>query len=88
MAMGRRAESVQGELWIARDAVRRAPAHPFYERLNRILSAAGFDGFCESSCERFYAEQGRPSVVPGVYFRMLRVGYFEKLDSEREIAWR
>jgi transposase len=88
MAMGRRAEAVQGELWIARDSVRRAPGHPFYERLNEILSQAGFDRFCESSCEKFYAQVGRPSVVPGVYFRMLFVGYFEKLDSEREIAWR
>lgn len=89
MAMGRRREEQQGDFWIARERVRPAPAHPFYEQLNRVLAAAGFDRFCESACEKFYAEkQGRPSVPPGVYFRMLMVGYFEKLDSERQIAWR
>jgi transposase len=89
MAMGRRPEQLQGELWIARDRVRAAPAHPFYQRLNQILSQADFDRFCEARCAGFYAQTlGRPSVPPGVYFRMLMVGYFEKLDSEREIAWR
>jgi transposase len=89
MAMGRRPEAVQGEFWIVRDRVRRSPGHPFYEQLNRILAEAGFDRFCEAACEKFYARKlGRPSVPPGVYFRLLLVGYFEKLDSEREIAWR
>ena len=31
---------------------------------------------------------GRPSLEPGVYFRLLLVGYFEGLGSERGIAWR
>ena len=88
MAMGRREEQ-QSEFWIARDALRPGRAHPFYQKLNEVLAAAGFDRFCEAACEKFYAgKQGRPSVAPGVYFRLLLVGYFEKLDSEREIAWR
>ncbi len=89
MAMGRRRTAVQGEFWIPAETLRQAPGHPFYERLNRVLDEAGFDAFCEAQCQRFYAaKMGRPSVVPGVYFRMLMVGYFEKLDSERQIAWR
>lgn len=89
MAMGRRPEQAQTEFWIVREQVCQGPSHPFYVKLNHILAAAGFDRFCESSCEKFYAEKiGRPSVPPGVYFRMLMMGYFEKLDSEREIAWR
>jgi len=89
MAMGRRRAVVQGEFWIPAETLRQAPGHPFYERLNRVLDEAGFDAFCEAQCQRFYAaKMGRPSVVPGVYFRMLMVGYFEKLDSERQIAWR
>jgi transposase len=89
MSMGRRAEGSQGDFWIRREALRPAPSHPFYRRLNEVLAAAGFDRFCESSCAKFYAARmGRPSVAPGVYFRMLLIGYFEKLDSEREIAWR
>ena len=31
---------------------------------------------------------GRPSLAPGRYFRLLLVGYFEGIDSERGIAWR
>lgn len=89
MAMGRRPVVVQGEFWIPTDTLRKAPGHPFYERLNRVLDEAGFDRFCEAQCQEFYAAKlGRPSVVPGVYFRMLMIGYFEKLDSERQIAWR
>ena len=67
----------------------RSPGHPFYERLNRVLEKAGFDAFVEGLCARFYSERlGRPSLRPGRYFRMLLVGYFEGLDSERAIAWR
>jgi transposase len=88
MAMGRWKDT-QGGFWIARQDLPSSPGHPFYERLNELLDAGGFDRFCESSCERFYAvKMGRPSVRPGVCFRMLMIGYFEKLDSERQMAWR
>jgi transposase len=88
MAMGRRQEKQQG-FWIATQDLPSSPGHPFYQQLNKLLDQAGFDGFCEEQCERFYAEKmGRPSIRPGVYFRMLMIGYFEKLDSERQIAWR
>jgi hypothetical protein len=30
----------------------------------------------------------RPSIDPGDYFRVLFAGFFEGLDSERQIAWR
>jgi transposase len=67
----------------------RSPGHPFYQRLNELLGKHGFDPYVESRCEKFYAERmGRPSIPPGVYFRMLLVGFFEGLDSERAIAWR
>ena len=67
----------------------RSPGHPFYERLNQVLEKAGFDAFVETLCARFYADGiGQPSLRPGRYFRMLLVGYFEGLNSERAIAWR
>ena len=66
-----------------------APGHPFYNRLNEVLDKAGLDGFCEGSCARFYhAKLGRPSLAPGLYFRIMMIGFFEGLDSERGIAWR
>lgn len=89
MAMGKRRKVRQRPLWIAGGDLARSPGHPFYERLNRILEEEGFDAFVEEQCARFYADRvGRPSLPPAVYFRLLLIGYFEGLDSERAIAWR
>src|SRR4051794_8760918 len=66
-----------------------APGHPFYQRLNQVLDKAGFDEFCESRSRKFYHEKlGRPSLAPGMYFRLMLIGFFEGMDSERGIAWR
>jgi transposase len=89
MAMGRQKSERQSEFWVPTANLPQSPGHPFYEQLNQVLAAAGFDRFGEERCRKFYAAKlGRPSVPPGVYFRMLMVGYFEKLPSERQIAWR
>jgi len=88
MGMGRRAGERQQELWIATGALASVPKHIFYDKLNELLYEAGFDRFVEDLCEPFYAERGRDSIPPGRYFRMLFVGYFEELDSQRGIAWR
>jgi transposase len=90
MAMGRRAKQRRQEpLWIAHSELPRTVAHPFYEQLNRLLEERGFDDFVEQHCARFYAERmGRPSLTPGRYFRLLLIGYFEGIDSERGMAWR
>ena len=89
MAMKRRDEARQGEMWIATDGIARSPGHPFYRSLNALLAKEGFDAHVEGLCEKFYAEKvGRPSIPPGVYFRLLLIGYFEGIDSERGIAWR
>jgi transposase len=89
MAMGRRRREQQGSLWVATGELPVAAAHPFYERIDRILNEHGFDEFVEKQCRRFYAaKMGRPSLPPAVYFRLLLIGYFEGIDSERGIAWR
>ena len=76
-------------MWVATQDLPRSAAHPFYRRLNRVLDEAQFDTFVEGACATFYAEvMGRPSLAPGRYFRLLLLGYFEGLDSERAIAWR
>jgi transposase len=89
MAMGTRKQRERQEgLWYEAE-LPTAPGHPFYKRLNEVLDKAGFDGFCESNCAEFYHEKlGRPSLVPGLYFRVMMIGFFEGLDSERGIAWR
>jgi transposase len=79
----------QEELWIAHTDLPRTVGHPFYEQLNRLLEEHGFDEYVEQQCAPFYAEKmGRPSLAPGRYFRLLLIGYFEGIDSERGIAWR
>jgi len=89
MAMGKRKQQTQGRLWVEAQRLASGPAHPFYRRLNEVLSEHGFDRFVEGECQRFYAERmGRPSLPPAVYFRLLMIGYFEGIDSERGIAWR
>jgi transposase len=89
MAMGRRAREQQAAIWIPAAEVAAGPSHPFYQRLNKILGQHGFDEWVEGLCQPFYAERmGRPSLPPGTYFRILLIGYFEGIDSERGIAWR
>jgi transposase len=88
MSMGtRKSRQRQEDLWYGGE-LPTAPGHPFYERLNEVLGT-GFDEFCESECSRFYHNKlGRPSLPPGQYFRLMMIGFFEGLDSERGIAWR
>src|SRR6516162_5191290 len=89
MGMGRRPQHQQADLWVTCADLPQSPGHAFYDQLNALLSEAGFDRYVEDLCRPYYADgQGRDSFPPGVYFRMLFVGYFEALDSQRAIAWR
>src|SRR5580658_8806488 len=89
MSLGKRGpDEKQEPIWIEATTLATPAGHPFYERLNGLLSKRGFDAFAESACQGFYAKVGRPGLAPGVYFRALLVGYFEGIDSERGIAWR
>src|SRR5687767_15116413 len=87
MALGKK-KGVQSEVWVPSHQIAQSPGHPFYQRLNRLLAEARFDRFIEELCQPYYSDWGRPSIPPGVYFRMLMVGYFEGIDSQRGIAWR
>ena len=90
MAMGtRKHRQRQEQLWVTHAELARGPGHPFYARLNELLDQEKFDEFAEAECAEFYADRnGRPSLTPGTYFRLLLIGYFEGVDSERGIAWR
>ncbi len=88
MALGKRRREHQ-ELWVSSSELPRSAGHPFYRAMNRLLLEAEFDDTVEALCASYYSESvGRPSIPPGVYFRMLLVGYFEGIDSQRGIAWR
>ena len=88
MAMGRR-KPKQQDLWLSTDEIAKPASHPFYAKMNAVLHEHNFDRKVEHLCQRFYRPvKGRPSLAPGVYFRLLLVGYCEGIDSERGIAWR
>jgi transposase len=90
MAMGKR-KPRQESLFVPTDQLAQSRGHPFYEKLNALLDEAGFDCWVEARCQPYYEHEekrGRKSVPPGVYFRMLFIGYFEGIDSQRGIAWR
>ena len=88
MGLGRRKTEHQTEMWVATPQLPVSPGHVFYEKLNQLLAEAGFDTWIENLCQPYYAQTGRPGIAPGVYFRMLLVGYFEGIGSQRGIAWR
>ena len=88
MAMGRQKDG-QGDLMVSWSEMPHSPGHVFYDRLQSVLIKGGFDAFAEASCRPYYAARmGAPSVLPGRYFRMPLVGYFEGIDSERGLEWR
>lgn len=87
MALGKRRVQQTG-LFVPVTELSQSPTHPFDAELNAVLAEADFDAFTETLCAPHYKEGGRPAIPPGTYFRMLFVGYFEGLDSQRGIAWR
>jgi transposase len=87
MALGKRG-SKEPDLFVASTQIVKGPGHPFYSKLNEVFQQARFDDFVEQLCAEFYKKGGRPGIPPGVYFRMVLIGYFEGLDSQRGIAWR
>ena len=82
MTLGKRKDDRQQDLFLTHDRLPRAPGHVFYRKLNHLLAEAGFDRWVETLCDPYYACEGRPSLPPGVYFRMLLVGYFEGIGSQ------
>lgn len=87
MALGKRS-SKQTDLFVSTTQIMMGPGHPFYSKLNEVLQKAGFDDYVEQLCAEYYKKGGRPGIPPGVYFRMVLIGYFEGIDSQRGIAWR
>ena len=88
MSMRSKEGERQPNLSIATSELLQSPGHPFYKRLNEVLAKHGFDEYVEALCEEHYETGGRPSIAPGNYFRMLFIGYFEGIGSERDIKWR
>ena len=90
MGLGRRKNEWRADFFVSTSRMS-SPGHIFHKMLNQMLSEACFDRWIESRCEPYYEPSNtrrRPSIPPRIYFRMLLVGYFDGIDSQRGIAWR
>src|ERR1700680_1014975 len=88
MAMGKR-KAKQQDMWVCGEQIAKPEGHPFYAKVNEVLERYHLARRREHLCRRFYKPTfGRPSIAPGVYFRLLLIGFFEGIGSERGIAWR
>ena len=88
MALGRRRCERQMEFWVPAEKLGNGPRNVFYDRLNQLLAETDFDRQLEEAVEPYYEKTGRKGLPPGVYFRMIFIGYFEDISSQRGIAWR
>ncbi|HEX2239026.1 MAG TPA: transposase [Gammaproteobacteria bacterium] len=88
MGLGRRRKEQQQAFWVAADKLGSGPRNVFYDRLNELLLEIEFDQQLEAAVAPFYQATGRKCLPPGVYFRMIFIGYFEDIGSQRGIAWR
>jgi transposase len=88
----RKKPAEQSSFWIATSELPATPVNTFYDKLDRVLGETGFGDAVRELCAPFYEAEvsrgGRPGIDPEVYFKMLMVGFFENLPSERGIAAR
>jgi hypothetical protein len=85
------AAEAQQEFWIETRRLPQATASTFYRKLDATLDSIGFAEGVREICLPAYADiarGGRPGIDPVVYFKMLIIGFFENLPSERAIASR
>ncbi len=87
---GSKKKASQQTLWLPTSDLVQTPVNAFYDRLDHELEQAGFHESIRELCRPYYQDSGtgRPGIDPVVYFKMLMVGFFEGIASERAIAAR
>ena len=89
MAMGRRNVEQQGELWMPTTQSAAVAGACVLSEAERAVGRGRVRSVGRRTLRAVLCRQrGRPGIPPGVYFRMLLVGYFEGIGSQRGIAWR
>ena len=80
----------QREFWIETRRLPKLSAGGFFRKVEEVLAEIGFGEEVHRLCRAAYSQRsdGRPGIDPVVYFKMLMVGFFENLPSERAIAAR
>jgi transposase len=87
---GNKQKAAQPEFWVATQQLPKSPKSTFYAKLDETLESFGFAGKVRRICAPAYKQTGtgRPGIDPVVYLKMIMVGFFEDLPSERAIAAR
>jgi transposase len=80
----------QPELFVPSVRLVQPATSSFYSKLEQTLASFGFSDQVRQLCAAAYSDSGlgRPGVDPAVYFKMLMIGFFENISSERGIAER
>jgi transposase len=82
----------QQTIWVPTAEIVATPAGGFYQKLDEALESFGFCEQVRKICEPYYCTDrtvgGRPGIDPAVYFKMVLIGFFENIASERGIAAR
>jgi transposase len=83
-------KAAQAEFWVATHPMAKTPKGTFYSKLDETLESFGFAEKVRQLCAPAYKQTsvGRPGIDPVVYLKMIMVGFFEDLPSERAIAAR
>jgi transposase len=83
-------KAAQAEFWVATHQLPTSAKSTFYARLDETLESFGFADKVRALCAPAYksTNAGRPGIDPVVYLKMIMVGFFEDLPSERAIAAR
>ena len=83
-------KATQPEFWVATHQLAKSAKASFYSKLDETLESFGFAGKVRQLCAPAYKQTnvGRPGIDPVVYLKMIMVGFFEDLPSERAIAAR
>jgi transposase len=87
---GNKEKAAQPELWVATQPLAKSAKSSFYSKLDETLESFGFAAKVRQICAPAYKQTGigRPGIDPVVYLKMIMVGFFEDLPSERAIAAR
>lgn len=83
-------KAAQAEFWVSTHQLPRSAKATFYAKLDETLESIGFAEKVREICAPAYKQTnvGRPGIDPVVYLKMIMVGFFEDLPSERAIAAR
>lgn len=74
-------KNYQEKLFSSFQLSERVPADNFYRRLKQSLDL----NFVYAATARYYGREGQESIDPVVFFKLMLVGYFENLGSDRRI---